>query len=141
MGILTQSSRSSQRSGGAEADRGCGVANTRKGSMKIQRVSSNYFDIIRMEWEGVEKAGVCGVDERRSRNGDPAGSGKSCEKRVVQEDGEKVKIRTLQKPKRASSRPCRVIRGLPPSTGPCATKYLKKGSIELKQHCLTYLRD
>ena len=23
--------------------------------------SSNYFDIIRMEWEGVEKAGVAGL--------------------------------------------------------------------------------
>jgi len=54
-----------------------GLANTRKDTMKLQRRSSNYFDIIRMEREGVEKAGVCGVDERRSRNGDPAGSGKS----------------------------------------------------------------
>src|SRR5882762_76378 len=29
--------------------------------MKLQRKSSNYFDIIRMEREGVEKAGVAGL--------------------------------------------------------------------------------
>jgi hypothetical protein len=36
---------------------GWGLANTWKDAMKLQRRSSNYFDIIRMEREGIEKAG------------------------------------------------------------------------------------
>src|SRR6266481_3811262 len=38
-----------------------GLANTGKGIMKLLRMSSNNFDIIRMECEGVEKAGVAGL--------------------------------------------------------------------------------
>jgi len=38
-----------------------GLANTGKGIIKLLRMSSNYFDIIRMEWEGVEKLGVEGL--------------------------------------------------------------------------------
>ena len=38
-----------------------GLANTWKDTMKLQRRSSNYFDIIRMGREGVEKLGFEGL--------------------------------------------------------------------------------
>jgi hypothetical protein len=43
------------------------LANTWKDTIKLLLLASNYVDIIRMEWEGVEKAGGCVVDERSSR--------------------------------------------------------------------------
>ncbi len=64
------------------------------------------------------------------------------EKRVVQEDGEKVNVRTPRPGRGMGHANLGLwLRACPPSTGPCATKYSKKCSIELKQHCLTYLRD
>ena len=42
---------------------------------------SKNSDIIRMEPEDIEKAGVCGVDERSSRDGDPGRKSGNLEKR------------------------------------------------------------
>src|SRR5882762_5634582 len=109
--------------------------------MKLQRKSSNYFDIIRMEREGVEKAGVAGlmsgVQEWRS-------GGK---RKILRKEGGARRWRKSQNPHaptrsgHAAHKSWPLAKGLPPSTGPCATKYSKKCSIELKQHCLTCLRD
>jgi len=54
-----------------------GLANTWKDTMKLQRRSSNYFDIIRMEREGVEKLGVEGLMSGVQGMGPGRESGKS----------------------------------------------------------------
>jgi hypothetical protein len=57
-----------------------GLANTWKDTMKLQRRSSNYLDIIRMEREGVEKLGVEGLMSRVQELGMRAGEAKNLEK-------------------------------------------------------------
>jgi hypothetical protein len=49
---------STQRCGGEEAGRRCVAANTGKNSTEVHGMSSPLLGIIRMEREGVEKAGV-----------------------------------------------------------------------------------
>jgi len=103
--------------------------------------SSNYFDIIRMKREGVEKAGVAGLMRGVQEMGIRGGK-----REVLGKEGGARRWRKSQNPHASKTdavpRPCPVIRGLPPpSTSPCAAKYLKKCNIELEQRCLTYLRD
>jgi len=94
-----------------------------------------------MEREGAEKAGVAGlmsgVQEmairREAENFEKRGWRKKMEKKSKSACPEQVG--------HAAHKSWPLAKGLPPSTGPCATKYSKKCSIELKQHCLTYLRD
>jgi len=94
--------------------------------------SSNYFDIIRMKREGVEKAGVAGLMRGVQEMGIRGGK-----REVLGKEGGARRWRKSQNPHASKTdavpRPCPVIRGLPPpSTSPCAAKYLKKCNIELK---------